>query len=49
MTAQHSPLKSLNFAALRIKDAVADRFRAQGGERPNVDTQWPGRARSSRT
>jgi putative N6-adenine-specific DNA methylase len=41
VTAQHSPLKSLNFAALKIKDAIADRFRAQGGERPNVDTQRP--------
>jgi putative N6-adenine-specific DNA methylase len=41
VTAQHSPLKSLNFAALKIKDAVADRFRHRGGERPNVDTQWP--------
>ena len=26
VTAQHSPLKSLNFAALKIKDAVADRI-----------------------
>jgi putative N6-adenine-specific DNA methylase len=34
MTAQHSPLKSLNFAALKIKDAVADRFRNKSGERP---------------
>jgi putative N6-adenine-specific DNA methylase len=41
ITAQHSPLKSLNFAALKIKDAIADRFRAQGGERPSVDTQRP--------
>lgn len=41
VTAQHSPLKSLNFAALKIKDAVADRFRAKGGERPDVDTQRP--------
>jgi putative N6-adenine-specific DNA methylase len=41
VTAQHSPLKSLNFAALKIKDAVADRFRHKGGERPNVDTQRP--------
>jgi putative N6-adenine-specific DNA methylase len=41
VTAQHSPLKSLNFAALKIKDAVADRFRDKRGERPNVDTQWP--------
>ncbi|OJX34083.1 MAG: RNA methyltransferase [Burkholderiales bacterium 68-12] len=41
VTAQHSPLKSLNFAALRVKDAVADRFRARGGVRPDVDTQRP--------
>jgi putative N6-adenine-specific DNA methylase len=41
VTAQHSPLKSLNFAGLKIKDAVADRFRHKAGERPNVDTQWP--------
>ena len=41
ITAQHSPLKSLNFAALRIKDAVADRFRGKGGVRPDVDTQNP--------
>jgi putative N6-adenine-specific DNA methylase len=41
VTAQHSPLKSLNFAALKIKDAVADRFRHKGGERPSVNTQWP--------
>ena len=39
LTAQHSPLKSLNFAALRIKDAVADRFRDRAGVRPDVDTQ----------
>ena len=42
VTAQHSPLNSLNFAALKIKDAVCDRFRAKaGGVRPDVDTQWP--------
>ena len=42
LTAQHSPLKSLNFAALKIKDAVVDRFRAKaGGVRPSVETQWP--------
>jgi putative N6-adenine-specific DNA methylase len=41
VTAQHSPLKSLNFAALKIKDAVADRFRAKSGVRPDVNTQWP--------
>ena len=41
ITAQRSPLKSLNFAALKVKDAVADRFRAKAGSRPSVDTQWP--------
>lgn len=41
LTAHQSPLKSLNFAALRIKDAVADRFRNHGGVRPDVDTQRP--------
>ncbi|HWI82919.1 THUMP domain-containing class I SAM-dependent RNA methyltransferase [Ramlibacter sp.] len=41
VTAQHSPLKSLNFAALKIKDAVADRFRERGGARPDVDTLRP--------
>ncbi len=42
LTAQHSPLRSLNFAALKIKDAVCDRFRERaGGVRPDVDTHWP--------
>lgn len=41
ITAQHSPLKSLNFAALKIKDAVVDRFRAKQGSRPSIDTHWP--------
>ncbi len=42
MTAQHSPLQSLNFAALRVKDAVADRFRAKrNDERPSVETRHP--------
>ncbi len=41
VTAQHSPLKSLNFAGLKVKDAVADRFRDKGGERPSVNTQSP--------
>lgn len=41
-TAQHSPLTSLNFAALRVKDAIADRFRAKrGDERPSVETRHP--------
>jgi len=41
MTAIHSPLKSLDFTTLRIKDAVCDRFRAETGERPSVDTAEP--------
>ena len=42
VTAQHSPLTSLNFAALKVKDAVCDRFRDKaGGVRPDVDTRWP--------
>ena len=41
VTAQHSPLQSLNFAALKVKDAVADRFRHKSGVRPDVNTQWP--------
>ena len=42
VTAQHSPLTSLNFAALKIKDAVCDRFRVKAnGVRPDVDTQRP--------
>jgi putative N6-adenine-specific DNA methylase len=40
-TAQRSPLKSLNFAALRIKDAVCDAMRDATGERPSVDTRAP--------
>ncbi len=41
MTAQKSPLKSLEFTTLRIKDAVCDRFREATGERPNVDIREP--------
>ena len=40
-TSHRSPLRSLNFAALRIKDAVCDALRDATGERPNVDTQQP--------
>ena len=40
-TAQRSPLRSLNFAALRIKDAVCDMLREATGERPSVDTHQP--------
>jgi putative N6-adenine-specific DNA methylase len=41
VTAIKSPLKSLEFITLRIKDAVCDRFRAETGKRPNVDTREP--------
>jgi putative N6-adenine-specific DNA methylase len=40
-TAQRSPLQSLNFATLRIKDAVCDVLRDATGERPSVDTRSP--------
>ena len=36
-----SPLHSLNFAALRIKDAVCDTLRESAGARPSVDTHRP--------
>ena len=39
--ARRCPLKSLDFITLRIKDAVCDRFRAERGRRPDVDTVAP--------
>jgi putative N6-adenine-specific DNA methylase len=41
LSAQKSPLKSLEFATLRIKDAVCDRFRDELGRRPDVDRAAP--------
>ncbi len=41
MTAIKSPLKSLEFATLRIKDAICDRFRESTDTRPNIDTARP--------
>jgi putative N6-adenine-specific DNA methylase len=41
VTAQRSPLKSLEYVTLKIKDAVCDRFREATGERPSVDTREP--------
>jgi len=41
VTASRSPLRSLQFATLRIKDAVADRMREHCGERPSVDRSVP--------
>ena len=40
-TAQRSPLRSLNFATLRVKDGVCDMLREASGERPSVDTRQP--------
>ena len=39
MAAIKCPLKSLDFITLRIKDAACDRFRAECGRRPSVDTR----------
>jgi putative N6-adenine-specific DNA methylase len=41
VTAQRSPLKSLEFITLRVKDAVCDRFRDACGRRPSVETKAP--------
>jgi len=41
VTAQKSPLKSLEFATLRIKDAVCDRFRDALGKRPSIERSSP--------
>ncbi len=41
VTATKSPVRSVEFVTLRIKDAVCDRFREQSGKRPDVDTRNP--------
>jgi putative N6-adenine-specific DNA methylase len=41
VTAIKSPLKSLEFTTLKIKDAVCDRFRDLCGKRPSVNTRTP--------
>ena len=41
VAAVRSPLNSLDFITLRIKDAVCDKFRSLTGVRPNVDTARP--------
>lgn len=41
ITAVKSPLKSLEFTTLKIKDAICDRFRDQFGKRPSVNTREP--------
>jgi putative N6-adenine-specific DNA methylase len=41
VAAVRSPVKSLDFVTLRVKDAVCDAFRAATGARPDVDTRSP--------
>jgi putative N6-adenine-specific DNA methylase len=41
VTARASPLQSLDFATLRIKDGVVDRLRDATGERPSIDRASP--------
>lgn len=41
VAAIRSPLRSLEFVTLRIKDAVCDRFREKDDRRPSVDTLGP--------
>jgi putative N6-adenine-specific DNA methylase len=41
VSATKSPLTSLNFVTLKIKDAVCDKIRRLSGRRPDVDTRSP--------
>ena len=41
ISAIRSPVKSLDFVTLRIKDAVCDSFREACGRRPDVNTESP--------
>lgn len=41
VAATRSPLRSLEFATLRVKDAVCDRFRDVRGIRPSIDKRAP--------
>lgn len=40
-TGKPQVVKNTHYAALLAKDAIVDRFRAQSGERPSVDTDRP--------
>ncbi|HTJ96893.1 MAG TPA: THUMP domain-containing protein [Rhodocyclaceae bacterium] len=40
-TAIRAPVKSLEFTTLKVKDAIVDRFRADTGRRPSVNTANP--------
>ncbi len=41
VAATRSPLRSLEFATLRVKDAVCDVFRDRAGTRPSIDKRTP--------
>ena len=41
VTAIKSPLRSLEFITLKIKDSICDRFRDMFARRPSVDTKMP--------
>ena len=41
VAATRAPLTSIEFATLRIKDAICDRFRADSGKRPSIDKRLP--------
>ena len=41
VTAVRAPFKSIEFVTLKVKDAVCDRFRADLGKRPDVNTTAP--------
>jgi putative N6-adenine-specific DNA methylase len=41
VTAIKSPLRSLEFTTLRVKDAICDRLREKSGARPSIDTGNP--------
>ena len=41
LNATRSPLRSLNFATLRVKDGIVDRLREKLGARPSIDTEQP--------
>ena len=41
VAATRSPLSSIEFATLKVKDAVCDRFRADSVRRPSIDKERP--------
>lgn len=41
LSAVRSPLRSLNYATLRVKDGIVDRLRERTGARPSIDTRAP--------